>query len=1189
MTLRFRTVLAVIAILLVAAVTATAEEFLESLQPDQVVQGFRTVNLYDDAAGKAMGARFINEKNGFIIDLVQIQSVPQAFYWIKTPVTESRGEPHACEHLLLGKGNRGRYVATLEDMALGNSTAYTQQYRTCYHFNTTAGEDTYYEIFEAKLQALLHPDFTDEEIRREVCHIGIVENDDGSLGIDEKGTVYTEMVSSFERPYYHTYRPLFQLVYGKDHPFTHCSGGDPEVMRTMVPQDMRDFHKATHHLANMGAVVSIPNSIPVDAFLKQMGETLDHCQSSPDSSALPGISGYDFPQPDAAPIGASLLTTYPSDRAEDPAYLLYSWPANLTLDFTEQAVLELFLTTFANGQTSDLYNLFINSKTRQIDIGASEASGWIEDDFGIPICFDVTGVTSTLVDQKLLDSVGAMIVGAVRKVHDYVDGSPELTEFNSRIRNRLIELKKNVENHLNQPPMFGFRTGPAGAWLNKMEDLESVPGFRKSLVYAELIGQLDSLLALENNIWRERIDNWRLLTVPPYAVASTPSPDILKANAAAKEARLASYIEGFEKQYGVNNSQEAIARYKADFDAKTAELEAANAKLEMPGFIDNPPMTADDQLDFKTITVASKVPLVASTFENMTSSRLGLALRLDVIPESLMVYVPFLPSVMTTIGVVKDGEVVPFDKMQERLRQEVLGFNAYFSAGLGTGRVELVLAGQGGNRDELFNALGWMDAALYSPYLSKDNLPRVLDRLDQMIQSGRNRMKGSEESWVGSPANGYRYDTNPLIMSTGCFLTQIHALQRLRWLLTDPGDEASRTQLAGFIQALETSGDGKNREDLSNLLAAFETTDSTSKISPSDELLTQYQELGDGAAGVAKTVIQTLRASVGDLPDADPTADWHYLCNLAKGDLLTDPQKTLTGLNDVIGLIRKVDNARAFLVSNTADREAALPRIEAIISKLGKQASVRQHYADSRRVISRLAQRIPGLEEPVYVGLLHEGTQNGVLMLNARVAGKYDTTTSAVLNCLSGKMYGGGGPHGLFMKTWAAGLAYSNGYAIGQQSGRANYYAERCPDVSETMKFVVNELKTAQPTPDLVDYSIAQVFNVSRSPNRYETRGEAMAADLADGYTPEVVRRYSEKVLQLRQRPDLFDELKNRMQDTYGTVLIGYGPPLSESTDGRFFIIGPEKQFQSLEQYIASTESPQTVYRLYPRDFWLTL
>jgi hypothetical protein len=53
-------------------------------------------------------------------------------------------------------------------------------------------------------------------------------------------------------------------------------------------------------------------------------------------------------------------------------------------------------------------------------------------------------------------------------------------------------------------------------------------------------------------------------------------------------------------------------------------------------------------------------------------------------------------------------------------------------------------------------------------------------------------------------------------------------------------------------------------------------------------------------------------------------------------------------------------------------------------------------------------------------------------------------------------------------------------------------------------------------------------------------------------------------------------------------VLIGYGAPLAQSDDGVFFLIGPESQFRSLEQLIASAEGPQPVYRLYPRDFWLT-
>jgi Zn-dependent M16 (insulinase) family peptidase len=1190
MKILLRWVVLTLLLTLTMTLSAAADEFLEGLQPDEVVHGFKVLNLYDNASGQAMGARFISEKNGFIVDLMQIQSVPQAFYWIKTPVTASRGEPHACEHLLLGKGNRGRYVASLEDMALGNSTAYTEQYRTCYHFNTTAGEDTFYEIFEAKLQALLRPDFTDEEIRREVCHLGVVDNpQDGSLSLDEKGTVYTEMVSSYERPYYNTYRKLYQMVYGEDHPLTHSSGGNPDVMRDMVPQDMWDFHGATHHLANMGSIVSIPTSIPVDGFLKQMSATLDRCQEHPDSSPLPGIGNFDFPPPTPAPLGSTMITSYPSDRAEDPGYLLYSWPADLDLNYREEAVLELFLEVFGSGETSDLYDVFINSETRQIDIDADAVDGWIEDDFGLPISFDLTGVNSAMVNQETLDKVRDLILAAVDKVRGYADGSEELEEFNTRARNRMIELRKQVANNLNRPPMFGFRSGPAGAWLSMMDDLEDTPGFRKSLVYEEHFGYVDSLLALDKNIWRERIDTWRLLTVPPYAVGAIPGTDIVQERYAAKQARLAAHIEDFKVKYGVDDTQAALASYKADFDATTAELEAGAAELEMPGFIDNPPMTLDDQLDYQTITLEGGIPLVASTFENMSSSRVGIALRLDVIPEEKMMYVPFLPSVLTSIGVVKDGEIVKFEDMQERLRLEVLNLNTSYSSNFQKGRVELVLRGEGSNLEELQNALGWMSAALYSPYLSPDNLPRISDRIDQLIQANRNRVRGSEEQWVGSPQNGYRFQKNPLVMASNCFFTRTHLLQRLKWLLTDPGDATTRGELTSILEQLEQTGDGLAREELAETLGNVESVLSDPDVEAGNALAERLKLAGEPVQDIVKDIIASLRTTLGDIPDANLNDDWHALCGEIKADLLVSPKTTLGDLSETLSLISRADNARMFMISNSADREASMAKMGQLVAGLSTEPSTRQAYTPVLRVTQRMASREPGLEHPLYVGLVHQATQNGVLMFNARNADEYDTTSAALTKCLAGKLYGGGGPHGLFMKTWAAGLAYSNGYNFSYGTGRVSYYAERCPDVAETMRFVVGELKNAGDDPELTDYAIAQIFGLSRSPNRYEQRGEAMAANLADGITPEKVRLYRQKILEMRTREGLYENLKAHMETAYGPVLIGFGDSLAESEDGAFFMIGPEKQFESLEEYIATVEGEQTVYRLYPRDFWLSI
>jgi Zn-dependent M16 (insulinase) family peptidase len=1186
------TILGLLLFFLIAVIVPVwAKADLESFKEGQKIHGFTVTNVYENGSGKAIGARFISDRFGFIIDLIEIQSVPQAFYWIKTPPTSSMGEPHACEHLLLGKGNRGRRVAALEDMALGNSTAGTGQIRTCYHFNTTAGEETFYEIFEAKLEALLHPDFTDEEIQREVCHLGVVvDQQDSTLAIEEKGTVYTEMVSSFEKPWYYFDQPKNVMVYGDNHPLSYISGGDPTAMRNMVPEDMWRFHKNTYHLANMGAIVAIPDDISIDSFLKRMTEILNQCQSYPDSSFQVGIGAYQFPPIDMAPPGTIEITSYPSENPTDPGYVMYAWPADLELEFTEKFMLELFLEAFASEETSNLYDLFINSQTRKVDFGGNYIYSGLDSELGNSIYLGFVGIDNGYINDMMVDSIRTLIIDEMDRVYDFENGSGELAEFNERVKSRLIQERKQIDHYLNSPPMFGFRSGPSWGWLQLLEDLEEEEGFRKSLVMKNRFAYAESLLSLDDNFWKERIDRWRILTVQPYAVGTFPDPELLARETEAKRERIAGYIEDLKKKYRADDPQEAIAKYKDEFDEKTAELEAIASKDVLPTFIDNPPMTLDDQLKYEIFTLPGGIPLVASTFENMTSSEIGIALRLDVIPESLLVYLPYLPSVMTDIGVIKGGQVVRYDEMVERLRNEVLNLDAYFDHSDQTNRIEIILVGSGNNLEELENVLGWMDAALYSPYLSTDNLPRMMDLIDQTLISYRNMMKGSEEGWVEYPAKGYRYQRNPLYMSTGCFLTEAFHYQRLKWLLTDPGNNEEQKEFAGFMKALTEYGEGKNRTELVLLLTAIEHLDE----SPHPPLITSFKpnilDFSVVSKKNVKEIAQALKITLADIPDANLAKDWAYLCNQTEADMMAKPEDTISRFNAILDLIRKTDNARMFMISNSTDRKATFDMIEKLVAKLDSDSpSIRQNYGSIDRITQRLKSRHPDIKKPIYVGLLHEGTRNGVLIFSAKHAAIYDTSTIKVLDCLSGKLYGGYGPHGLFMKTWGAGLAYSNGYRYNESTGRVRYYAERCPDVSQTMRFVVGQLKNAKPTSDLTDYAIAQVFGDSRAPSGYEERGEEMAANLADGITPQIVRTFRQKVLAQRDRKDLYRELESRMEAVYGSVLIGFGPPLTESEDGISFLIGPESQFEFLENYIEAAEGKQTVYRLYPRDFWLIL
>jgi hypothetical protein len=155
----------VISILVFGISGAGADEEMEMLKQNQTISDFAVENVYLNETEQAMGARFRHKPSGFVLDLLRIQSIPQAFLWVNSFPPSDQGEPHTCEHLLLGKGTKGRYVASLEDMSLTGSSAFTMQLQTVYHFNTSAGIETFYDLFEAKLDALINPTFSDEEIR----------------------------------------------------------------------------------------------------------------------------------------------------------------------------------------------------------------------------------------------------------------------------------------------------------------------------------------------------------------------------------------------------------------------------------------------------------------------------------------------------------------------------------------------------------------------------------------------------------------------------------------------------------------------------------------------------------------------------------------------------------------------------------------------------------------------------------------------------------------------------------------------------------------------------------------------------------------------------------------------------------------------------------------------------------------
>jgi Zn-dependent M16 (insulinase) family peptidase len=1154
-----------------------------ALTKGQVLNGFRTDAVYLDATDKPIGGRFVHLRTGFTLDLLQIQSVPQAFIYANTFTVSDMGEPHTQEHLLIGKGNKGRNINVLENMSLTQSNASTYQTFTNYQFNTAGGAESFYAVFNEYMTVLLHPDYTEEEVRREVRNWGVTENPDKTLRLEEKGSVYNEMTSSMNNPDYRLYESSLRMIYGDAHPLSFNAGGDPDGIRKMTPDDIKRYHDANYHLGNMGAVVSVPKDMTPDAVLTRLDGIF--AKAEPSNEKHDYMSVAKLPVPKSAELGTIRMIEYPSQNAEQPSSIFFSYPATLKLNLTEKLLLDNFLSVFAGDANTNLYKKFIDSTTRELDTGAQGMYSYVEDSPGAPIWLVLSDVPATNLNPEKAALIRQKIVEEFARVAAFKDGSPELKEFNDRFRNSLTAYRRGLSKFVNTPPGFGFRNGGNGyGWLWQTRYLNEESDFRKSVTLKPQIEQAESLLASGENFWRDYLPKWKLTETKPYVAVGHANPKLTQQEQAERKARADAQTDELKKKYSVADGQEAIRRYKADYDATTAELDKLSKNSDAK-FIENPPLTLDDQIDYKETSVGN-VKLGTATFDNMTGATTGIALNLDTIPEKDLVYLSSLPDLLRGVGVIKDGKAISYDEMSEMLRKEILGLEIEFTGSPVTHRYELTARGSGNDAAESERAVAWMKLVLENPNWRVENLPRIRDVVDQQLSGLRRRIQGSEESWVNNPSDSYRNQDSPLYLTAFSFLTQTHNAQRLRWMLKSAGDAENSKAIDSYLAKL--AGAKGTRDEVKSMLTAMGGDKSQTVAANLKPLVDEMGQLPKTAQALAGDAASDLGQTLGDLPDSSLAPDWAYLCNEIRHDLAQPPEKTLADLENVRRQIVNSRRARMFYIGSSANRQKLGPAYQTLLAGFDASSAPKANYGSERRVEARLMARNASAAKPVYVGLMAPNMSGGVMINSARLTSYAQTDRDSILNFLASKLYSGGGAHSVFTKTISAGLAYSNGISSSAGTGLMGYYAERTPELPQTLRFAIGEVKRPMDEP-LAEYVIALSFS-SRASAPYETRGEAMASNMADGITPEVVSRFRRAILDVRKMPDLSAELYRRKDKVYERVFPGYGMKGRDVVDRNFFVIGAEKQMTAYEAYLKSVEGAETeLYRLYPRDFWLTM
>ncbi len=933
----------------------------------------------------------------------------------------------------------------------------------------------------------------------------------------------------------------------------------------------------------MGAIVSLPKSVSLASALQQLNASLTQQQRAQKGLRPANII---LPAPQPAPPGEIVIASYPSENAEEPGNFMLAYPATLQLSATEDLLLGNFLSVFAGDATTNLYKLFVDSKTRIPGFEAQNVFAYPDDKQGQPIFIGLEGIKAENLTKEKAAMVRDLITRELNKIAAYKDRSPELLSFNKRYANALISIDRSFAKFVNSPPKFGFRS-TFDSWYSQLQELYKIQGFKKSVTLKPQFDTVRALLASGTNIWKKYLPQWHLTTAVPYVAISKAEPSLIATAETEKKQRAAAEVAKLRALYNLTDDQQAILQYKALYDSNTVMLDKAEQANSVK-FIENPPLTPDADLHYQQLKLAGGVSIVASVFDNMTSATTGIALDMHVVPQQQLVYLSLLPQLLTGTGIIKNNKPVSYEDMSQLLQQQILSLQSSYNTNGTTGRIELQVKGAGNNATEAVRAVQWMNDVLQHPYWQPENLPRIRDLVEQELANSRRTMQQPEEYWVNDPGYAYRLQSNPLLLATSSFLTKSFNIFRLKWMLKDAGKLPDQSAINKFFNAL---GNVKSsRSDLNKLLSGMIAPGVLNADShgANKELANALLKLPAPANKLAKEAATDLQQMLNDIPDQSLAADWKFLCTTLLHDLLQSPQKTLADLTDVRTSLLNTGNARSFVIASASTGEKLKVALNSLLANFAATPVTKQTYTTSKLIDERIKERLHTSANPVFVGLINPNSPTGVFINSVPLVTYADTAKDKLLLLLAAELYGGGGKQSVYTKTTGAGLSYSTGVGANPISGRFSYYAERTPELPQTLRFVIDQVKNAPVDPNVVDYLVSLIVGYNRAASEYEARGEAMANDLADGFTPQVVSNFRQAVLRMRKVPNLVPEIYSNKDAVYEKILPGYGIKGKDVPGAIYFVIGPEKQMVAYENYLKAVEGSDTMlYRLYPRDFWM--
>jgi Zn-dependent M16 (insulinase) family peptidase len=1143
---------------------------LSGLKRNQKLADFRVSNLYCDPAGHIVGLKVRHIPSGTPVFILQIETVPQVFMSIDTPPSSNQGLPHALEHLLAGKGTKGRYSTLLRDMRLSSSNAATYRDFNYYSFSSGTGLDAFFEQLHAWLDALFRPDFTDTEAESEFYHIGVATDPTtNNKRLVEKGTVYDEMQS--RRGLYDYYYAANQQVFGADNPLGFDPAGVVDQMRGVTPAEIRRFYRRCYRLGpTTGFVFALDPKEDLAAFLGRVSKEFQ-LYVEPSTAAWETTLSSTTPK---YPIQSSpdtdvKILRFPSASETGPGEVLLSWRPIENSSLADLRLLRLFLGGFADGEPSLLHASLVDSKGRELESGATavSASVSLEDSPFFPVSqIGISGIPGTKMSENLVDRLRNIVSSKLKEIADYSDRSAGLAAFNKIVAAEMMAAHRTEIVWTKSPPLFGV-SGSQTAWKDHFEMLELDPGFVRSLSEEPVWNEVADRLNSGRNIWHDVIHKFHLLDIP-YATASAPSRQLLEDVETTKRSRIEHITRNLMEQYQAGDEQQALARLEQDGLSKAKEIERVKMNVVRPSFTKTPPLTPDDSIRYRQFEL-QHVPVVASMFERPPTIDIGLSFDLGQIPPKYYKFLPLIPRCLDSLGVMEKGHVVPYSELRGKIQATTYDFSIRYPLDLRSEAPALEIRASASDMAGFLGTLALLRRIMQNNYLDISNVDRLRDVVAQNISSDDVYIKKAETDWIDNPVLALRRSHNLLFLAANSHFTQAHWNARLQWLLHKSVSQARIDSLTTFAGQILPGLAAQSKADVSKRLRSID------------------------AAGLEGELVEYWLRNLSSFPDSDVTEGFWQLTSEVVEDLRTGPEKTIDELKALQGLILNRRALQIDLTLSPSDLKRLQPDLIDFLKSIPAGLAQDEDNPKDVETAARPRLRGPSLSKilgetgfPAYVGFVNADSISGDAVFLADFPGYTQSDEQSLRQVLSSNLLSGAGPSSLYMRTWESGLAYSNGVAGDPDTRILSYYADRSPDLSTLIQFVLSASKGIKQLPDegLLDYVFSETFAFSRAVFSPSQRGRLLALDFRDGIRPEIIRHFSEAVIRLRETPLLLQEIKqNGFDSICGVLLEESCVSQQQRNHSIFFFIGSEGILNDAEKRLSISR----MVRLYPRDYWM--